>query len=1415
MRGRGQSLGCVARTVLVALLLAPLAAAQDAPPAASARFAGWDALRDPTFTFDPDERPAYGFSVRSTPAARAALDDAEAAMAAGDVEAAARLWQDAAWLHGDAVVQVGAAFGRWVGVGEWALYQLLTRVPAEVRARLCAASDRSALREAVAWRDLPRLRALAARLEGLPEGAQAAAAAARLLAERGAADAALAAADRARLGGADEGLARLVERREALTLVPDTPLPDVLDPLWSAPLVVATFGPRNPFQHAAGTSEAPIAPVVPLLDGGRAYVADSLSVSAFDVLTGRRAWHHEGPLEAVETRREGEAWFDFGIYLDSWRPRAVSPFQVAQPSLCDGRLVAPVQAAQPRRELNEFERIPINWPLPERRLLCLDARDGAELWRQERPARGAGDFVNRFSVAGAPVLADGAAYAAGYILEGALNAYLAAFDLSDGELLWRTYLGSGQQDLTMFNRPFQEHTPSPPLLHDGALYACTNLGLVASVDAASGRVRWLAGYEFTERRASRSPDRDVRREIDWVNRAPQLAGGNLLVMPLDGQELLALDPATGRTRWTLGDLSPLDATRSDTRVLRRDALVTPDGRLVVGADCGLEVLDAASGRADFVLVLPGGDLAAGPLALAGARVLQPARTGLVVADLQERQARLLPWAGELAAAESSRRHPLRRRVVAGPLGLAVTDGWSVHAVVDVDALLDDALAHAAEGPAQRLAAGELLLAAHLHAQAAEQLERLLADAGAPAPLREAAAAERLLVALAVARSSGAAADWLSLLDTAQRLGRPFEHAEAALDALDALGEASAADAALRRLAAHDAGRRLALRARGGRDALPAGLLAALADPPGETPAAAVARHQALIETWPDEPWRGRSVREHAAARLSELLAEHGRAAYARWDALAQAELARAGDAEMLAGIERRFPNALAVGEARRRRLAAWLDDGRADDVLHELGRSPLGGYGEGERSLRQLAARALGEAGFAALLDGVSADAAEPPLPSLPGAGAQVSTLALSTRSRVTFPHVGGRLAEGLRHLSLAAISGAGELLMLDTRQGAVAWRRQLPNGLSSVSSGYVDLFADQERLLLLTFAGTTSSTDRLWALSARDGALQWSVPLPGETRGAVTCGGLLLRLAVVEGPDGLRRWHLGGWGTCSGTRALELDVPDCEEARLLGVGAEAVLFTAGTLARDGATQDARLWRVDAAGAVLAGGEPLPADSPRPLAALDEPATILLSSRGAAGGPELLAWDVASTAPAWSAPVPVALLSSTTTYAAGEGRATLFSAVREEDGSSATLLVPVDARLGPLPPTRTGGSHGVLSGQGAGRAPRLVLAAEGQPGRLLVADGRTTERLYELAVPGSGYGPRVLHGRDAFALLQESGASGGATTLRVIAADTGSERYSVALDTPRGTGRADWTVAEGALVLAWGGTVHVIREGAR
>jgi outer membrane protein assembly factor BamB len=1328
---------------------------------------------------------------------------------AGEVQAAARLLQDMVWLHADAVVQVQAGEGRWAGAGELALQQLLTRVPRAVREELCAPSDRHALEEAIAWRDAARLRALSGRLEGLPEGAQAAAAAARLLAEGGAREAALAAADRARLVADDAELSALAARLAppAVAEAPPPELPATLRPQWSVPLLVAGLGRRNPFFQRGSDNEAPIAPVVPLLAEGVAYVADSLSVDAFDLLSGRRLWHHAGPLEAVETLRAWDRWFRFSDYLDDWRTRAVSPWQVAQPTLAQGRLLAVEQVAEARRELNEFEGIPINHPLPERRLLCLDAASGAELWRQQRPERGADDFVNRFSVAGAPVVADGAVYVAGYILEGALNAYLAAFDLADGSLLWRTYLCSGQQDLTMFNRPFLEHTPSPPLLHDGALYVCTNLGIAACVDAFSGRVRWLAGYEFIPRRAGRSPDRDPHRDVRWVNRAPQLAGGRLLVMPLDGEDLLALDPASGRLGWKL------DTLRPDHRGLRFDALALPDGRLMVASDTLLEAVDSATGRVQWGALLPDDEEASGPLALAGSRVLLPATRGLVVLDAEaaDHKAARIEWDATLRLGTDPRHVPLRRRVVAGPRCMLLTDGWELHAIVDVEALLASALSRAEEGPEGRLAAGELLLAGGQLQQAATQLDTALALASLPAALRERLAGARLRVALAVAQDSGARADWLAQLACGERLGQPFAHAEAALDALAALGTHDDEGAALARLAALEPERRLTLAAAG--DApLPVGLLAALVEPSGESPEAAVARLQGLIEDWPDERWDGVSVREWAAARIAALLVEHGRGSYARWDARATAALEQADDAASLQAVEARYPNALVVEEARRRRLASWLADGRALDVLADLCTPPPSGYGAEIAALRAQAATALGETALADALTGVPAPPFEAPLPALPAAGAQLTRPELPTRGKIVFPPLSGRLGAPYASCVLGCVKYVGELFVLDCASAQVLWRRPLPVGLTSAAAGYVEFYAAGDRLLLLTYAGAGSPADRLQAQALSDGLLLWSMPLEGKTRSAVLADGLLLRLAMFEPGDGTRHYRLSGYGTVSGSRALELDLPACEDAYLLLAGGWPVLFTVGGLTREGAFEDGRLWSIDPAAGRLLGGELLPGEAAHLVLPGEDPGAVLLTARDPADGAlRLLAWDARERRVTWNVPAPATLLSRQTLYPAGDGRLLLHLPARPQDGRPALQLLPIDVRLGPLPTTTVGVPLSIMNGQSAGRVPRLVFSRDDDLSRLFVADARTAERLFELSLPAplSGYA-RVLHGRDGFVLACDSGGSGGSVTLRVIDGGSGAERYSGALEVPRAQSRVELALAEGAVVMAWGGVVHVV-----
>jgi len=98
----------------------------------------------------------------------------------------------------------------------------------------------------------------------------------------------------------------------------------------------------------------------------------------------------------------------------------------------------------------------------------------------------------------------------------------------------------------------------------------------------------------------------------------------------------------------------------------------------------------------------------------------------------------------------------------------------------------------------------------------------------------------------------------------------------------------------------------------------------------------------------------------------------------------------------------------------------------------------------------------------------------------------------------------------------------------------------------------------------------------------------------------------------------------------------------------------------------------------------------------------------------------------------------------------------------------------------------------------------------------VVVDARTSERLYDLKLPAPlVLGARVIHGRDGFALIQESATPGATVTLRVLDGTTGEERYSDVVDVPRPQKRVELALAEGALVLASGGSIHVLRSPAK
>ena len=764
------------------------ATAQQVP----ARFDGWQDLRDPGFLFDPDDRPVYGFSVATSVEARTAYETARNALAEGDAETAAAALVELLARRPNHALQVGGADGRWVGAGEWAAYSLLRHVPAELRESAAPAELAAAVEQAAAWRQIDRLLQLGREWEGLTPAAAATVRAARLLAEEGRRDGARVAVRRAGEllppGPGRDDLTALLERLPERPVVPPEPvrLPPALLPEWESEFSIErlhrwmqTQGLRwleregqagdnsiNPFSYQSPNRyEAPMAPVVPSVADGVVYVSDSLSVTALDLRSGRRLWHHAGPMEAATYERERTGEFDLGTYARTRRSLAISPYQVASPAVSGDLVLSTVQVGEPFRELRTFEHIPINWPLPKRRLRALDRRTGDEVWRQERPERGAGDFCNVFDVSGPVVVQGDMVFASGSVTEGAINAYLAAFDRRNGDLLWRTLLCSGQQELTMFNRPFKEHVVSPPLLDGWDLYVCTNLGLVACVDAWSGRLRWLKGYPQTPRSSSQSPHRSPLRPVYWTNHAPVLEAGVLFVTPLDSPFGLVLDPDTGREIDV--PFPALDRRRDITGnplvagERRHHLMGLGDGRIVLSGPQTVACLDAATRHVRWSdpVVLERNNEIVGPVTHADGRLLVPLLDELLVLDADTGAAlRRTPWMLNL----------VRRADAAGPV-LLMTDNRRLYAALDIEQELDRASAALGDSPQARLALAELLLNGGRLDEALARFDEVIE--GDDARLAERALGGRLETLLRLARRRDGGDDWHLVLRAAHRQGR--------------------------------------------------------------------------------------------------------------------------------------------------------------------------------------------------------------------------------------------------------------------------------------------------------------------------------------------------------------------------------------------------------------------------------------------------------------------------------------------------------------------------------------------------------------------------------------------------------------------------------------------------------------------
>ncbi len=204
--------------------------------------------------------------------------------------------------------------------------------------------------------------------------------------------------------------------------------------------------------------------------------------------------------------------------------------------------------------------------------------------------------------------------------------YMLSLGLESGELRWvRPIASAGSIPWSQADR----RIGWSGVLHEGVVYAVDPLGVIAAVEAASGRVRWVRAAPVPAMMAQGSSD----SSMPWQWGEPIVHAGALVTLSPDRSQVLRIDLGTGaigarRDAAELGE--PLYLLRADDRLV----CVGADSVTTIPLDAVAEgvvrpVVHASRGEVRGRVMVSGGDL------------LVPKNEGLAIVPLDGGTTRLL------------------------------------------------------------------------------------------------------------------------------------------------------------------------------------------------------------------------------------------------------------------------------------------------------------------------------------------------------------------------------------------------------------------------------------------------------------------------------------------------------------------------------------------------------------------------------------------------------------------------------------------------------------------------------------------------------------------------------------------------------------------------------------------------------
>lgn len=376
----------------------------------------------------------------------------------------------------------------------------------------------------------------------------------------------------------------------------------------------------------------------------------------------------------------------------------------------------------------------------DRRLFAFDVKSGRVLWAVD-PAT-LDRKLEGCSVRGEPVVSEGVLVVPmrrNSSVRRVSGAVLAGLDLWTGELKWVRPLCS--VGVMPFNR--SPRAAERSVASGGVVYRADGLGIVAAVEAASGRVIWV-------RRMTPPGDARVLSAMalqasnqPWAGTEPILDGASLIALAPDSSAIVRLSAVDGTMlgRRAAEDLD--DATSMPSYLVR-----VKDRLIVVTADrlISLALADFEKSAPTASPVLREPSMAGRVSGLTNGRVLVPLESGVLELDATE----MKPVASHTLAKTGN--------IIALGDGVLIADAGELHAFLKwetAEAILTQRLAAAPDDPAPALSMVNLAFRAGRYPRIVPAVDRVLEIRDRlPDSASAQAARKRLIDSLRVMFASG-------------------------------------------------------------------------------------------------------------------------------------------------------------------------------------------------------------------------------------------------------------------------------------------------------------------------------------------------------------------------------------------------------------------------------------------------------------------------------------------------------------------------------------------------------------------------------------------------------------------------------------------------------------------------------------